>query len=101
MNMAPYLEAKVLLDGPEPGLRYKIDTALQGKYARLAKIDIKHPEAKLEEAVSLLAGKKLEEIKPIEIFSKVYEAKYNVPVPEVLTELFNQVLQEVSQEDDK
>lgn len=101
LNIAPYLEAKVLLDGPEPGLRHKIETALKGKYARLAKIDVKHPMLAGDGETTFITNKKLEEIKPIEIFTKVYEAKYNVPVPEILTNLFNQVFQEVSQEENK
>jgi exonuclease SbcD len=42
-ELAPYLEVRVLLGGPEPGLRHKIETALIGKYVRLAKIDVKYP----------------------------------------------------------
>ncbi|RKR84094.1 exodeoxyribonuclease I subunit D [Mucilaginibacter gracilis] len=101
LNIAPYLEAKVLLDGPEPGLRHKIETALKGKHARLAKIDVKHPVLESGGVTTFITNKKLEEIKPIEIFTKVYEAKYNVPVPEILTSLFNQVFQEVSQGESK
>src|SRR5690606_31478133 len=38
---APYLEVCVLAEGPEPGLRHKISTALAGKHYRLARIDRK------------------------------------------------------------
>jgi exonuclease SbcD len=98
---APYLEVRVLLEGPEPGLRYKIENALKGKYARLAKIDIKYLQAGIEAKTQELAGKKLEDIRPVEVFTRVYEAKYHSPVPEILAGLFNEVLIEASSEEEK
>ncbi|MEO6683525.1 MAG: exonuclease SbcCD subunit D C-terminal domain-containing protein, partial [Ginsengibacter sp.] len=38
IHKAPYLEVNVLLDGPEPSMRYQIENALTGKYIRLARI---------------------------------------------------------------
>src|SRR6478735_120997 len=38
----PYLQVQVLLEGPEPGLKYKVDTALKNKNARLTRIDVKY-----------------------------------------------------------
>jgi exonuclease SbcD len=35
----PYLEVRVLLEQPEPGLRARIEAALDGKAVRLAKIE--------------------------------------------------------------
>ncbi len=35
----PFLEVRVLLDAPEPGLRARIEAALAGKPVRLAKIE--------------------------------------------------------------
>ena len=35
----PYLEVRVRLDAPEPGLRARIEAALEGKPVRLAQID--------------------------------------------------------------
>lgn len=101
LNTAPYLEVKVLLSGPEPGLRHKIESALKGKQARLAKIDVRYPSPSIEKGVTSINTQKLEEVKPIEIFKRVYESKYNAPVPEVLTTLFNQTYQEISHVENK
>ena len=96
--LAPYLEVRVLLDGPEPGLRHKIETALTGKYVRLAKIDLKYPaSASTEKNVGLAAEDQLKELKPLEVFSKIYHSKFNTPVPETIQQLFNQVADEVAQ----
>ncbi len=97
-ELAPYLEVRVLLDGPEPGLRHKIETALIGKYVRLAKIDVKYPVSQTAEKDTELAGEdQLQELKPVEVFSKLYQSKFNAAVPENVQLLFNQVAEEVSQ----
>jgi len=97
-ELAPYLEVRVLLDGPEPSLRHKIETALNGKYVRLAKIDVKYPFSETaEKNAGLIAEDQLAELKPVEVFSKLYQSKYNNPVPEIIQQLFNQVAEEASQ----
>lgn len=97
-SKAPYLQVPVLLDGPEPGLRYKIETALSGKYVRLATIDVRYkanssPSGKTE----IVSPNQLNDLKPIDVLSKVYQAKYDGAVPEDLLKLFHQVSHEVSQ----
>ena len=97
-DLAPYLEVRVLLDTPEPALRFKIQSALNGKNVRLAKIDARYPDtAGSENNGPVTAHDKLQELQPSDIFSKVYQSKYNGPVPEPINVLFNQVAQEVSQ----
>lgn len=97
-ELAPYLEVRVLLDGPEPGLRYKIEAALAGKYVRLAKIDVKYPVSEAaDKDAEFTREDQLHELKPSEVFSKLYKAKFNCPVPETIQQLFNQVAGEVSQ----
>ena len=95
---APYLEVRVLLDGPEPGLRHKIQKALVGKYVRLARIDAKYPVANgRENAAEPVLQDLLNDLKPVDVFAKVHLGKYNTPVSEELLQLFNQVTQEVAQ----
>ena len=97
-DLAPYLEVRVLLDSPEPALRFKIQSALNGKNVRLAKIDVRYPDtAGSENNGTLPAHDKLQELQPSDLFSKVYQSKYNGPVPEPINVLLNQVVQEVSQ----
>ncbi|MCE7056244.1 exonuclease SbcCD subunit D C-terminal domain-containing protein [Algoriphagus sp. AGSA1] len=95
---APYLEVRVLLDGPEPALRHKVETALSGKHVRLAKIDVRYttssPLANKDEMVS---PDQLNELQPLDVFSKVYQSRYGHALPEELLQLFHQVTQKVSQ----
>jgi len=92
----PYLEVRVLLEGPEPALRYKIETALVGKKVRLAKIDVKYPTS-TQEAPEFITPEKLNELQPIDVFGKIYHSRYNSDVPTEILQLFQQVAQEVNQ----
>ena len=93
---APYLEIRVLLEGPEPALRHKVETALVGKKVRLAKIDVKYAGS-TQEAPEFITPEKLNNLQPIDIFSKVYKSRYNSEVPTEVVQLFQQVAQEVNQ----
>lgn len=92
----PYLEVRVSLDGPEPALRHKIETALTGKKVRLAKIDVKYP-ASTQAAPEFITPEKLNELQPIDVFGKTYQSRYNSEVPTEILQLFQQVAQEVNQ----
>ncbi|MBW7892599.1 MAG: exonuclease SbcCD subunit D [Chitinophagaceae bacterium] len=99
IDYAPYVQVCVLLDGPEPGLRYKVESVLEGKEARLAKIDIQYKTApdKAADGEDLLVPAQLNELKPEDILRKVYTSKYSSAVPDNLISLFRQVIQEVNQ----
>ncbi len=98
-EVAPYLEIRVLLDGPEPALRHKIETALQGKYGRLAKINVRYPQAVSPgTATPQVTPDQLRELRPLDIFSRVYQSKYQQPVPVALVQLFNQVVAQTEQQ---
>lgn len=96
LEIAPYLEVKVLLDGPEPALRHKIETALLGKKIRLAKIDVKYPTA-TQQTPEFITQEKLIELQPLDVFDKIYQSKYNSNVPSDILNLFQQVTEEVNQ----
>lgn len=97
-DLMPYVEVCVLQDSPEPALRFKIQSVLNGKNARLAKINAKYPETLSSENKGLvIANDKLQELQPSDVFSKIYQSKYNNPVPEEIQILFNQVAAEISQ----
>lgn len=92
---APYLEVKVLVHGPEPALRHKIETAVAGKHVKLTTIHPIYP-ASAKEIPELITQEQLNELQPPDIFEKAYRSTYNSPVPDDLMELFRQVTQEIS-----
>lgn len=92
-EMPPYLEVRVLLEGPEPSLRHKVEAALADKHVRLAKIDVNYPVA-TNNTADFIAPDRLHELKPLDVFVEVYQSKYNTPVPEDMMQLFKQVSQD-------
>ncbi|QHS58142.1 exonuclease SbcCD subunit D [Chitinophaga agri] len=96
LHTAPYLEVRVLLEGPEPALRHKIETALTGKHVKLAKIETSRLSSGENETDTVMRTDQLQELKPLDIFQKAFKASYNNEAPEELVSLFNQVLQEIT-----
>jgi DNA repair protein SbcD/Mre11 len=93
----PYLEVRVRLDQPEPGLRTRIEAALAGKPVRLARIDariakpdVPAPEAALDE---------LGRLDPLAIFKRAYAAKYGDAPASDLLAAFNEILHATDQEE--
>ncbi|SFW89347.1 exonuclease SbcCD subunit D [Chitinophaga sancti] len=94
---APYLEVRVLLDGPEPALRHKVETSLAGKHVRLAKIDVRYASLTTTDTQpEIVASQNLNDLQPLEVFSKVYQSKYNNTVPPELLQMFNAIAQEAT-----
>jgi exonuclease SbcD len=95
MELAPYLEVRVMLEGPEPSLRHKIEMAIANKFVRLARIDVRYPAATGQEAQSFSINE-LNDLAPGDVFKKIYKSKYNTEIPPELELLFNEVLTEVN-----
>lgn len=99
-GLVPYLEVRVLADGPEPGLRHQVEQALAGKHVRLAKIDVRYAGTRDDSTgLQAVSADQLRELNPAEVFERAFLAKYNNAVPEELMNLFNQVAGEVAQND--
>lgn len=89
----PYLEVRVLLDKPEPSLRHDIDTALEGKAARLARIKVETTGtgAALGDSSSFQS---LRDTSPEDVFRMRYERDHEgEPSPELL-EAFHEIVAE-------
>jgi exonuclease SbcD len=92
----PYLAVRVLLTHPEPGLRTQIETALEGKPVRLAKIEItteRAPDSVASPALSLDA---LQSLAPGDIFQQLYRQKYATDTPTDLLTAFSELLNQPS-----
>lgn len=96
---APYLEVRVLMEGPEPALRHKVETALLGKHVRLARIDSRYPTTDHTQPPAFISPEKLHELKPIDVFSNIYQTRYHTNVPADILKLFQEVSQELTQAD--
>ena len=92
LHAQPYLEVRVLLDAPEPGLRGRIEAALAGKPVRLAKIEPtrKHDNGGANGAAMSLD--QLAQLQPDDIFRRLYLQKYGDDAPDDQLSAFAELL---------
>lgn len=86
LEAQPYLQARVRLTGPEPGLRARVEAVLEGKPARLAKIETTYGGNAADDATrGPQSLDDLARLQPDDIFTKLYWRKYGEePAVEVL-----------------
>lgn len=91
----PYLEVRVLLDGPEPGLRGRIEAALSGKPVRLAKIEPTRKLTAVSESADALSLEQLARLQPDDIFRRLWQQRFGDEAPpdqiDAFAELFHAV----------
>jgi exonuclease SbcD len=81
LHEQPYLEVRVLLDGPEPSLRAQVEAALEGKPVRLAKIE---PTRKVVTAAGVdtaLSLDQLAQLQPDDIFQRLWQQRFGEDAP--------------------
>ena len=86
----PFLEVRVRLDAPEPGLRTRIETALDGKTVRLAKIETS--SAARASAPENMTLDQLGQLQPDDIFRRLYQQKYAKEAPPELLSALAELL---------
>ncbi len=95
----PYLEIVVALDKPEPKLRALIETALDGKRARLVYLHVEHTGdgGALADRADLLKGAtRLAELDPRDVFSRLWSRKHAEPPSAEVCAGFERLIAEVS-----
>ncbi|GAB3466760.1 exonuclease SbcCD subunit D C-terminal domain-containing protein [Massilia terrae] len=93
----PYLEVRVMLDGPEPGLRAQVEAALAGKPVRLAKIEPTRRITTAAPADDALTLDQLAQLKPDDIFRRLYAQRYGEEAPQEQVEAFAELMLEDAQ----
>ncbi len=89
----PYLEVRVLLDTPEPGLRARVEAALENKPVRLAKIETS-VDHKISGVVAPMSLDDLNRLQPEDIFQRLYQSKYGSEAPPEQLAAFAELLLE-------
>lgn len=87
----PWLEVRVQLEQPQPGLRQQIETALDGKSCRLVRIASEYLGSS-EEAPALVG---LDQLSPQELFRRSWQAEYHNEADAQVLEDFMTLLQTV------
>ena len=77
----PYLEVRVLLDGPEPGLRARVEAALEGKPVRLAKIEPTRKYSPATDGLDALSLDQLAKLQPDDIFRRLWKQRFGDEAP--------------------
>jgi exonuclease SbcD len=80
-DQQPFLEVRVRLDAPEPGLRARIEAALEGKPVRLAKIETSSAARNTSIDNDVLTLDQLEQLKPDDIFRQLYQQRFGNDAP--------------------
>lgn len=95
----PYLEVRVQLTAPEPGLRLRIEETLKDKPVRLAKIETSYlrTEGEMTELAPLSLDD-LAELDPLHLLTEIYQQKYAGELPRELSQAFTELLQETQLE---
>jgi len=81
LHAQPFLEVRVLLDGPEPGLRAQVEAALAGKPVRLAKIEPTRRHAPADQPDQALTLDQLAQLQPDDIFRRLWAQRYGDEAP--------------------
>ncbi len=95
---SPYIEIKVLMDGPDPSYKHKIQQVLQGKSVRLTAIVPVVPESSAaanEDEAYLATMAEGGQIPPLSIAQAVYRKKYGEEMPEDLQKRMSDVIKEL------
>ncbi|QYF92540.1 exonuclease SbcCD subunit D C-terminal domain-containing protein [Massilia sp. PAMC28688] len=91
-HLQPYLEVRVLLDAPEPGLRGRIEAALRGKPVRLAKIEPTRKQLDAGESGAAMSLDQLAQLQPDDIFRRLYLQRHGSEAPEEQLRAFAELL---------
>jgi exonuclease SbcD len=87
----PYLEVRVLLEGPEPGLRAQIEAAIAGKPVRLAKIEPTRKTVVVEGADALTLDQ-LAQLQPDDIFRRLWQQRFGEEAPDEQLSAFSELM---------
>jgi exonuclease SbcD len=81
LHEQPYLEVRVLLDGPEPSLRAQVEAALEGKPVRLAKIEPTRKAVTTAGVDAALSLDQLAQLQPDDIFRRLWQQRFGEDAP--------------------
>ncbi len=92
LHQQPFLEVRILLDAPEPGLRGRIEAAIAGKPVRLAKIETTRKLDATGNADSAMSLDQLAQLQPDDIFRRLYLQKYGIDAPDEQLQAFAELM---------
>ncbi|MDD5463025.1 MAG: exonuclease SbcCD subunit D C-terminal domain-containing protein [Methylococcales bacterium] len=96
IEQRPFVELRIRLEKPEPGLRQQVEEVISKLPVRLLKISTAYngsdkslADVKIEE--------RLEELQPLDVFQRCYQNKFDQEAPEIITAIFNDLLESLKE----
>ncbi len=94
----PYLQVRVQLDRPEPGLRARVEQALAGKPVRLVRIETRHARSNAPEAAPTVSVEELAALAPADFFGRLYRHRFGSDPDAGLMQAFGELLLQAQEE---
>lgn len=92
---SPYLEVKIKMTEPDTSYKYKIESALQGKAVRLARVVAVMPALK-SSGISAASYEELQSLHPLDVALDYYKRRYDEQeMPQGMKQLLEEVVKEV------
>lgn len=92
---SPYLEVKIKMTEPDTSYKYKIESALQGKAVRLARVVAVMPALK-STGISAASYEELQSLHPLDVALDYYKRRYDErEMPQGMKQLLEEVVKEV------
>jgi len=88
----PYLQVRVQLSQPEPGLRMQVEAALRDKPVRLVRIETSTRSSRDNEEAAQVSIDTLGQLQPGDYFERLYQHLYDAPPPAELLAAFTELL---------
>jgi exonuclease SbcD len=88
----PYLQVRVQLTQPEPGLRAMIEAAVAEKPVRLARIETSYARQDKPETAPVISIDDLNALAPADFFQRLYQHRFGDAAPSELMSAFSELL---------
>ena len=89
----PFVELRIKLEKPEPGLRQQVEDVISKLPLRLLKISIAYSGSN-KSLADVKIEERLEELQPLDVFQRCYQNKFDQEAPENMNTLFNELLED-------
>lgn len=96
MEQRPYVELRIRLEKPEPGLRQQVEEIVSRLPVRLLKISTAYSGSD-KSLADVKIEERLEELQPLDVFQRCYQNKFDQEVPEIMNAMFNDLLESLKE----
>ena len=88
----PYLQVRVQLSQPEPGLRSQVEAALDGKQVRLVRIETTYAKDSAIATAQAVSVDELNSLAPTDFFDRLYQNRFGAAPPAEILAAFNELV---------